>query len=146
MCHFFLAQALHDHTVFAEGEGCCGRMFQAIEPVTNCDQFSFFFRRKPKGEIHREAVRVSFDGLVQGLCRDAVYFSQICIDNYAMPPDGEDPTGDAYLPKGWQQCVGMRFQILAHAVGSFNYCAQKYLPVSVPAYRWWAAEGDGLTD
>src|SRR5512143_2445206 len=88
MCHFFLAQALHDHTVFAEGEGCCGRMFQAIEPVTNCDQFSFFFRRKPEGEIHREAVRVSFDGLVQGLCGDAVYFSQICIDNYAMPPDG----------------------------------------------------------
>jgi hypothetical protein len=39
----------HDHTVFAEGEGGSGRMFQADEPVTICDQFGLFFRRKPKG-------------------------------------------------------------------------------------------------
>ena len=99
-------------------------MFQAVEPVTNCDQFGLFFRRKPKGEIHRETVRVSFDGLIQGLRRDAVYFSQVCVDHYAMAPDGEDPLGDVSLPKGRQPCVGLRFQILDHAVARFNYCAR----------------------
>ena len=77
----------HDYTVLGEGEGRSSRMFQAIEPVTNCDQFGLFFRRKPKGEIHRKAIRVSFDGLIQGLRRDAVYFSQVCVDDYAMAPN-----------------------------------------------------------
>jgi len=95
-------------------------MFQAVEPVTNCDRFGLFFRRKPKGEIHREAIRVSFDGLIQDLRRDAVYYRQVCVDDNAMAPDHQDPPRDDFRPKGRQRCVGLRFQILDHASAKFN--------------------------
>jgi len=37
-----------------------------------------------------------------------------------VSPDGENPLGEFFLPKGRQQFVGLWFQVLDHAVEKFN--------------------------
>ena len=58
-----------------------------------------------------------------------------------MAPDGENPLGDIFHPKARQQCVGLLFQILDHAVASFNYCARFDMSASYACLQVAGTEG-----
>ena len=51
---------------------------------------------------------------------DAVEFRKINVQHDAMAPDDENPLGDIVHPETRQQCVGLLFQILDHAVAKFQ--------------------------
>lgn len=114
----------HNGPVFRVSEWQDGREFQAGEVVTLCDNLLFLLSCYSKGEILRKPRRIAFYGLIQRPCGYPVKCRQIQVQNNAVSPDGEDPPGDVFLPKGRQQSVGFWFQVLDHAVENFNSCAR----------------------
>ena len=90
--------------------------------VANCDLRKIRPQRLPTEtwKSFRESSRVPSDRLVQSFRCDAVEFRKINVQHDAMAPDDENPLGDIVHPETRQQCVGLLFQILDHAVAKFN--------------------------
>jgi hypothetical protein len=71
--------------MFGEGPGLGRRKFQASKVVTICDHLMALRRGELQPEIRRKPASIAFDGLIQGLRRDAVKSGQVNIKDDTVP-------------------------------------------------------------